>query len=545
MSVFPPHSQPATAAGNAVSAHAAPPREKPESVPADARALLLRAHGLLVFQGLLHAAPLRELVALLSALVVPSERGAHEAVRAYGAYFRALAEAPTYAVAGGTPLAAALAAAVLLDENALSRRAEEAATGGRPAASPDAPPALPAALVAAAAADLRALQALAAAGPHLAAAVATAAALPEPPPQWTPQDEGSRRPVAAATAHGQEMAKVLVARVLGAEDWGACVPALVQHYAAHGSGLFARYRAFRWHGEGADALSAASSDAPTSALEGHAEVRGRLLPLPVPDAVRASELIGYQEERALLRRNTVHFLAGFPANNVLLYGDRGTGKSSSIKALLNEGTAPAPEGEAGQERKTGKDAHEPHVRWDLLRIVEVPKARLGDFPAIVALLRGRPQRFILFVDDLSFEEGETQYKDMKAMLEGGLEARPANVVVYATSNRRHLIREQFADRAAPDSEEVHARDTVQEKLSFSDRFGLTITFPTPDQAAYLAIAEGLARQRGLPIAPTALRARAIEWAAWHNGRSGRTAKQFVDYLEGELGVSAAGSPQAG
>ena len=153
------------------------------------------------------------------------------------------------------------------------------------------------------------------------------------------------------------------------------------------------------------------------------------------------------------------------------------------------------------------------------------------------------------------------------MLEGGIEARPSNVVVYATSNRRHLIREQFADRAGPDSDEVHARDTVQEKLSFADRFGMTITYPTPNQAAYLSIVEGLAQRRGI-LAPSsahaahssagnsvqdsaqfsgslrsieraALRARAIEWAAWHNGRSGRTARQFVDYLQGELGLAAA------
>jgi predicted AAA+ superfamily ATPase len=175
--------------------------------------------------------------------------------------------------------------------------------------------------------------------------------------------------------------------------------------------------------------------------------------------------------------------------------------------------------------------------WERLRLVEVPKASLADFPAIVAQLRGRPQRFILFVDDLSFEDGETQYKDMKAMLEGGLEARPANVVVYATSNRRHLIRERFTDRTAPNSDDVHARDTVQEKLSFADRFGITITFPTPDQAAYLAIVAELARQRGLRLDPAALRERGIEWAAWHNGRSGRTARQFVDFLEGELGLA--------
>jgi predicted AAA+ superfamily ATPase len=130
---------------------------------------------------------------------------------------------------------------------------------------------------------------------------------------------------------------------------------------------------------------------------------------------------------------------------------------------------------------------------------------------------------------------------MKALLEGGIEARPRNVVLYATSNRRHLIREKFTDRAAPDSDDVHARDTVEEKLSFSDRFGMTITFPSPSQAAYLAIVEGIAEQRGLTIERAALRAKAIEWAAWHNGRSGRTARQFVDYLEGELGLGRVGA----
>ncbi|HEV2124157.1 MAG TPA: ATP-binding protein, partial [Chloroflexota bacterium] len=192
----------------------------------------------------------------------------------------------------------------------------------------------------------------------------------------------------------------------------------------------------------------------------------------------------------------------------------------SVKSLLNEQNTPG------------------GVDWDRLRLIEVPKARLADFPAIVSLVRAKPQRFILFVDDLSFEEGETQYKDMKAMLEGGLEARPANVVVYATSNRRHLIRELFSDRTSNASEDVHARDTVQEKLSFADRFGLTITFPTPDQQAYLHIVEGLARQRGLIVESASLRARAIEWAAWHNGRSGRTAKQFVDHLAAEIGIGS-------
>ncbi|HET7770249.1 MAG TPA: ATP-binding protein, partial [Chloroflexota bacterium] len=281
-------------------------------------------------------------------------------------------------------------------------------------------------------------------------------------------------------------------RLAESNDWAELAPALAAHYREHGAGPLARYRALRWNGE---------------ALE----------PVLHPDIPSPAALVGYEAERALLRRTTAQFAAGHPGNSVLLYGDRGTGKSSSVKSLLHAESADGP-------------------GWERLRLIEVPKARLVDFPTIVPRLRGRPQRFILFVDDLSFEDGETEYKHMKAMLEGGIEARPENVVVYATSNRRHLIRERFTDRTSPDSDDVHARDTVEEKLSFSDRFGVTITFPSPSQAAYLEIVAGLAAQRGIPLEPAALRARAIEWAAWHNGRSGRTARQFVDYLEGELGL---------
>jgi predicted AAA+ superfamily ATPase len=535
----------------------------PPSACLDPAALVRAAGGLLVFDRLRAASPVRELIALLLDLATPaadpqprSALGPQSPIlQSYGALFRALAEAPR--LPGTGALAAAVADAVVLDENVVSRRAEH----GR---------AIPAALQAAAAADLRALQALAASGPRLPAAVAEAAGLEAPPPWWdAPPDrppgtdqEHSLSPCEGAAAHtthaagsphpnprpaGEgtvELPKLegpLAARLAQAPDWGALVPELAVHYRNHGSGVFARYRAFRWIGPPAGASAAASGvslgSAPGTPEEGGgdggAAASRWLVPVPVPDPVRPGDLIGYEPERALLRRNTVQFLAGFPANNVLLYGDRGTGKSSSVKALLHEAGHPHPPAPS-PSRGEGES-------WHLLRLIEVPKGRLGDFPLIVALLRGRPQRFILFVDDLSFEDTETQYKELKAVLEGGLEARPANVVVYATSNRRHLVREPFADRAAPGAAEVHARDTMQEKLSFADRFGLTITFPTPDQASYLAIVEGLARQRALPIEPAALRARALEWAAWHNGRSGRTARQFVDHLTGELGLAAQSS----
>ncbi|MGA9377852.1 MAG: DUF815 domain-containing protein, partial [Phormidium sp.] len=157
---------------------------------------------------------------------------------------------------------------------------------------------------------------------------------------------------------------------------------------------------------------------------------------------------------------------------------------------------------------------------------------------IVEKLRNLPQKFIIFVDDLSFEEDDDAFKALKVVLEGNLTARPQNVVVYATSNRRHLIREFFADRPRPsDNEEVHAWDTMQEKLSFSDRFGLTLTFEAANQKTYLTIVQHLANQAAIKLAPEELEQRALQWATRHNGRSGRTARQFVDFLRAELAIT--------
>jgi predicted AAA+ superfamily ATPase len=163
----------------------------------------------------------------------------------------------------------------------------------------------------------------------------------------------------------------------------------------------------------------------------------------------------------------------------------------------------------------------------------VAKSALADFPEIVGTLDGRSERFIVFVDDLSFDENEVGYKELKAILEGSVETRPENVLLYATSNRRHLIQERFGDRAAPD-DEVHAQDTLQEKLSLADRFGITVIFMAPDQEQYLEIVFGLARRRGLAIDEARLRREALQWSSWNNGRSGRTARQFVDDLTATL-----------
>jgi predicted AAA+ superfamily ATPase len=227
-----------------------------------------------------------------------------------------------------------------------------------------------------------------------------------------------------------------------------------------------------------------------------------------PDPVRLHDLVGYDTAQAVLTRDVERFLNGLPAHDALLYGAPGTGKSSTVKAIANEFAARG------------------------LRLVEVRKEDLYDLPAIEAELRGRAPRFLLFVDDLSFEEHQTEYKALKALLEGSAEARPNNILIFATSNRRNIIRENFADRGSGD--DVHGRDTLQEKTSLAARFGLRVTFAAPDQDCYLDIAEAIARSRRLPLDSADVRSRALAWERRHPGRSGRLARQFVDDLEGEL-----------
>lgn len=272
------------------------------------------------------------------------------------------------------------------------------------------------------------------------------------------------------------------------ENWADALEDLAAYYQKFGTGLFARYRACRWQG-------------------------GELVGIAHPDAIQLSGLASYDIPRLTLVKNTEFLLAGFPALHVLLYGSRGSGKSSLVKALLNE-----------------------YADFGL-RLIEVTKSDLKDLPAIVERLRDLPQKFIIFVDDLSFEEDDDAFKALKVVLEGNVTARPQNVVVYATSNRRHLIREFFDDRPRPkDGDEIHAWDTVQEKLSFSDRFGLTLTFEPADQQTYLAIVHHLAHQSGITLNAEELEYRALQWATRQNGRSGRTARQFIDFLRAELAL---------
>ena len=279
---------------------------------------------------------------------------------------------------------------------------------------------------------------------------------------------------------------VLARKLEATEDWGRCAGLLADHFSRHGAGSFGRHRAFRW---GEDGLRAVDE----------------------PDPVRLADLVGYERVREPLLTNTERFLAGLPAHHALLYGMPGTGKSSTVKAVMNEYT------DRG------------------LRLVEVAKEDLGSLPRVLESLRARAPRFVIFVDDLSFEENEVEYKALKALLEGSVEEPPDNVRVYATSNRRNLIRERFSERDESGvGDDVHARDTMQEKLSLSARFGLRVTFPTPDQGQYLEIVAGLARRRGIEMPDEELKERAILWDRWHAGRSGRTARQFVDELQAEL-----------
>ncbi len=272
------------------------------------------------------------------------------------------------------------------------------------------------------------------------------------------------------------------------ENWPAALPDLATHYRTYGTGLFAEYQALQWHS-------------------------GKLTGVAYPDRVHLHDLVGCDQQRDQLVRNTEALLSGYSALHVLLYGSRGSGKSSLVKSLLTE------YGERG------------------LRLVEVTKSELIHLPLIVDQLRQIPNKFILFVDDLSFEEDEDTYKALKVVLEGNLTARPQNVVVYATSNRRHLIREFFGDRPQPGADdEVHGWDTVQEKLSLSDRFGLTLTFIPADQKLYLRMVHHLAQQAGLSLKLEDLEFQALQWALQHNGRSGRTARQFVDFIKADLAL---------
>ena len=221
--------------------------------------------------------------------------------------------------------------------------------------------------------------------------------------------------------------------------------------------------------------------------------------------------MGYELQKAKLIENTEAFVEGREANNVLLYGDAGTGKSSSVKAVLNE--------------YYGRG----------LRMIEVYKHQFKTLSDVLAQIKDRNYKFIIYMDDLSFEDYELEYKYLKAILEGGLGKRPKNVLIYATSNRRHLIREKFSDKRELD-DELHMNDTVQEKLSLASRFGVTIYYGSPDKREFERIVGALADRYGLDMPKEELYLEANRWELTHGGLSGRTAAQFITYLRGKAPV---------
>ncbi|GHT67908.1 hypothetical protein FACS1894110_14300 [Spirochaetia bacterium] len=284
-------------------------------------------------------------------------------------------------------------------------------------------------------------------------------------------------------------------------SWSTALPALAEYIHAHGAGDLGLYRSFFWASGESTAL---------------------LRPVRNGDPISLADLSGYEEQRSVVIANTLRFLEGRHANNLLLYGDRGTGKSATVKAICNEY---APRG---------------------LRLLEVRKSDLSDLPRILDTLANRPLPFIVFIDDLSFEAIDDSFTCLKALLEGGVETRPANVVVYATSNRRHLVKERIADRPTlaagnPADGEVRAFDTMQEQFSLADRFGLTVVYTSPSQDEYLDIACFIAERRGILNSITADEARrlfrenALRWEKWFNGRSPRTAAQYVDWTAAGTG----------
>lgn len=275
-------------------------------------------------------------------------------------------------------------------------------------------------------------------------------------------------------------------RILNSEDWGICLEDIIEFYRHYGTGEFGEYRAFVWEHEDDDEY-----------------LRG----IEEPDPVRLKDLVGYEDQKEIIIDNTKQFLNGYQANNLLLYGSRGTGKSSTVKAIINE------------------------YYNDGLRLIEVDKNKLVDFTKIIRILKNKDLKFIIFVDDLVFEEGEASYSALKTILEGGVENRSSNILIYATTNRKHLVKETFSER---DGDDVHANDAIEEKLSLSDRFGITVSFYSPDQKEYLKIIDGIVQSRGLEVDTEYLHAEALKWVRWHNARSPRTAKQFINWLEGEL-----------
>ncbi len=268
----------------------------------------------------------------------------------------------------------------------------------------------------------------------------------------------------------------------GLPRWRAAAPfdfdSLTKFYREHGAGLYARYRAFLWE-------------------------EGQLIPVADPDCPKPEDLLGYEHQRGQVEQNTRLMMTGRQANNVLLFGDGGTGKSATVKSMLYL---------PGMED---------------LRLIEIQKENLTGLPRLIRSLAPRRQKFILFIDDLAFDQDDKTYSSMKTILEGSLEKRPDNVVIYATSNRRHLVRQTFSDRAG---DEVDTFETISEKTALAERFGLRIPYLTMNRDGYLALVDHLADQAGVKMDRGQLHAQAMTWEIRHSGRTPRVARQFIASL---------------
>lgn len=294
--------------------------------------------------------------------------------------------------------------------------------------------------------------------------------------------------------HGKVFNKRIRDRICElSEKLGTCENAeefkctMTQFYKEFGVGKFGLHKAFR--------------------IE-HTEAGADIVPITKIAHVHLDDLVGYEIAKKKLIENTEAFVKGKKANNCLLFGDAGTGKSTSIKAILN------------QYYDQG------------LRMIEVYKHQFQDLNDVIAQIKNRNYKFIIYMDDLSFEEFEIEYKYLKAVIEGGLEKKPDNILIYATSNRRHLVRETFRDKSDRD-EELHTNDTVQEKLSLVARFGVTIYFGGPSKKEFQQIVKTLAEKNQIKLPEEELLLEANKWELSHGGLSGRTAQQFIDYLLGK------------
>ncbi len=274
-----------------------------------------------------------------------------------------------------------------------------------------------------------------------------------------------------------------------ASDETAFLKCMTDFYRDFGVGTFGLHKAFRVH----------------HTIDDKVEIE----PIARVKHVKLSDIVGMESQKQKLIENTEAFLAGRPANNVLLFGDAGTGKSSCIKGILNQ------------------------YFDDGLRVIEVYKHQFKDLNEVISQVKSRNYKFIIYMDDLSFEDTETEYKYLKAVIEGGLEKKPDNILIYATSNRRHLVHENFSDKLdRRENDDIHESDTVQEKLSLSARFGVTIYFGRPMKKEFDIIVKTLAERNGIKMSEEQLLLEANRWELSHGGMSGRTAEQFIDYLLG-------------